>query len=269
MKNQNLKTFCTTALISAASLLSIAHAQGPVTPVPGYLPEFDYQVTNFNSIEEAKAAMNSETTQTSANSICANRAAVWSYNMNRTMNVNVGKMFIFFTENSKTDEDSGEWAFHVAPYVLVNGQEYVLDMGFGVFKKLPVTIDTWSQHFSAGGDCQVLDPVHNPDDLALEKNDVNADWMTPLTGGKYPPRQYPPTNGHNCYLRKMPMYYSFPIEVYGVDLFLAGQAEYKDYLRSSFDPQSMIASCRQATTVFFKLAHSCEDYLGLTPPSSN
>jgi hypothetical protein len=252
---QNFKTAFATAMLATLSLGSVALAQSAATPpaaTPGYLADFDYQVTNFSTYEEAAAAMNLETTETLGKSICENRAEVWSYMMNKTLNINVGKVFILFTDQSDPKEDT-EWAFHVAPYVLINGQEYVLDTAFDVFDHMPKPLGEWTTYFSKVPDCAVLDPIHNPDDLAMEANNLA-------------PHQYPVTNGHICYLRKMPMYYISPVTVYKSDLAMA-QGTTNNFLETSFDKEDVLSSCRQAMGRGL-FSDPCMKYLGFAKPSN-
>jgi hypothetical protein len=258
MKTQ-LSIIYSLVALSFLSLSPCAHAQGAL-PLPGYLSDYQYQVANVSS-DEAQALMQTETKQTSDGSICANRADVWSFIMNKQAGTQVGKVFIHFTAEGEANENK-QWAYHVAPYILIDGEEYVLDGGFDVFHHQPVKLADWMQYFGKDN-CAVLDPVHNPGDLALEQNDLPNDSVTPLTYTKGGARQYPSENGHKCYIRKAPMYYVYPIDVYAADLALAGQNEYSSYLLSAFDQGDALQACNQALDGFYRMSHSCKSYLGI------
>jgi hypothetical protein len=227
---------------------------------PGYLADFGYQVTNYSSVSEAQSIMDLETRDTKQDSICANRATLWTYIISQKKPVQFGKVFIHLTALGEANED-GNWAYHVAPYVIVNGEEYVLDAGFSEFNGEPVPMSRWTNYFGKSEHCAVLDPQHNPAHLALEKNNLPSDDLTPLTynGGKA--RQYPTTESI-CYIRKTPMYYSFPFQVYGADLFMSGQKQYSEFNRNEFDRNEVFDACLQARVNGLRASHSCAKYLG-------
>jgi len=240
-------------------LSSFAHAQ---VPASGFLADYQYQVANLPSVEAAQALMNTETRDTASNSVCANRADVWTYMMHKGQNVQVGKVFIHFTKLGQANENK-QWAYHVAPYVVVDGQEMVLDNGFDQFHHAPALLSDWTNYFGKSSNCVVLDPTHNPEHLKLEKNDLPNDSVDPLTYTRGSARQYPTIEGI-CYIRKVPMYYVYPIDVYGADLTLSGQTQFSKYLIHDFDQDDVLAACRQALTLGARIAKSCSNYLGIT-----
>jgi len=247
-----------------ASLLTVgtpaAHAQ---SQTPGFLSDYQYQVVNLPSIQDAQRLMDLEYTDTRDRSVCANRAEIWSYMIKQKTGMNVGKVFVHFTDKGQADEN-GEWAYHVAPYVLVNGVEYVLDNGFYVFGHHPVRMTEWENYFGKSPNCVVLDPTHNPAHLALEQNNLPNDSVTPLNYKSGNARQYPSTEGI-CYVRKVPMYYWFPYQVYGADLYLAGNPEYARYISTDFNPDDVVDACKQASHLgsIFGRENACKKYLGL------
>jgi hypothetical protein len=246
--------FCGLGLLG---LNTVAVAQ----TTPGFLSDYQYQVANLSSMEQAQSLIDSETRDTTQNSICANRADIWSFIMNKNTNLQVGKVFIHFTAEGEATE-SAAWAYHVAPYVLVNGEEMVLDSAFGVFHGQPTPLADWTNYFGKSRNCVVLDPTHNPAHLALEQNNLPNDNVNPNTFTRGAPRQYPATEGI-CYIRKVPMYYVYPIDVYGADLTLAGQSQYSRYLINQFSTDDALAACKQAMTLGARLSQSCKSYFGL------
>lgn len=225
---------------------------------PGFQSDFNYQVTNVATLEEAQAIMDTEIGDLRNKSICANRAEIWSFIMNKQKHIQVGKVSIHFTALGETD-DNKQWAYHIAPYILVNGEEYVLDSAFDEFKNHPVKMAEWQKYFGTSPNCVVLDPVHNPAHLKLEAN--NTGGRDPFDFKHNRASQYP-TNEGVCYIRKIPMYYFSIGEVYGADLALSGQEHYSSFIKNSFKQSEVMEACRQAVTPGFRKKTSCEKYFG-------
>ena len=225
---------------------------------PGYLKDFDYQVAHVSSWAEAHGLEKLMSVETRDRSICSNRAHVWANDLARYRNIKVGKVFLHFTENQNSSS-THDWTYHVAPYVIVKGKEVVLDPVFFVFGGMPVSLENWTNNFAKSKKCIVLDPVNNPEHLALEKNNLASDSMNPLdyNGGV----RYYPSGKAKCYIRKVPMYYQYPAEVYGVDLYHSGKNEFASFEKWYFDEASVESACQQAMNFKFKMKHSCSDYL--------
>jgi len=243
-------------LFALLSLTVSAHADQA-----GFLKDFNYQVTELKDMGQAQALENLMTTDTRQMSICANRAHLWANDLARLRNIQTGKVFIHFTAKGEANEN-GDWAYHVAPYVIVKGEEIVLDPGFGVFGGKPVKLSAWTKYFGKSENCVVLNPTENASHLVLEKNDIGSDDVTPLSSRYGTARQYPSTEGI-CYIRKTPMYYQFPVDVYGVDLLHSGKSEFSAYDMKAFDEDSVLMACKQATSISFKMKHDCASYLGI------
>ena len=244
-------------IFAILSLASVAHAEQP-----GYLKDFNYQVVQLTDPQQAQILESSLTTETRQTSICANRAHYWAYELYKFQNqVQTGKVFIHFTAAGEANENK-DWAFHVAPYVIVNGEEMVLDPAFAVFNKRPVKMADWTNYFGKSKNCVVLDPIGNPEHLKLEMNNIGSDDKTPLSAVTGFARQYPSTEGI-CYIRKVPMYYQWPSEVYGVDLFHAGNPAYERFNYTGFDGDGVLQACKQAVKWNVQLQKSCSDYLGI------
>lgn len=115
---------------------------------------------------------------------CFKRAHMWSFDMWSKLGIQSQKIFIFYTSRYKTLEDE-KWWFHVAPVIVSNGVEYVLD---GTFMEKPITVKEW-QHFfikSENITCPLIDKI--------------ADYE----------------NGQQrrlCYIMKVPMYYLSPLDI--------------------------------------------------------
>lgn len=247
--------------LSFIVLTAPVFAHGQSSEMPGFLSDYHYQVTNLSSYAEAQALMDTEAPETGNKSICGNRAQVWAYIMNQRKAVQIGKVFIHFTAKGQADENK-EWSFHVAPYVMVNGEEVVLDRAFAAFNQKPTPLSNWTNYFGKSTKCVVLDPLHNPTHMNLEHNNLPNDQVDPISYKRGGARQYPSTEGI-CYIRKVPMYYAFPIDVYGADLALSGQSRFNSYLKSSFSKSDVLDSCKQAMTTSFRMSQSCAKYLGI------
>lgn len=239
------------------STAGVAQTQGPVKQA-GYQSDFHFQVSNVATLKEAQDIMDTEISDLRNKSICANRAEIWTFIMNKTKHVQVGKVIIHFTKLGEADENK-QWAYHIAPYILVNGEEYVLDSAFDEFKNHPVKMADWQNYFGKSPACVVLDPVHNPAHLKLEAN--NTGGLDPMDFKSNRARQYPSTEGI-CYIRKLPMFYFSIGQVYGADLALSGQGQYSSFIKTDFKQSEVMEACRQAVSQSFKSKTPCEQYLG-------
>ena len=70
---------------------------------------------------------------------CFERAHFWAYQMYREKSVHSQKAFVYFTRKY-TQLINGQWWFHVAPLVTMNGEQYSLDPEF---LDRPVTLEAW------------------------------------------------------------------------------------------------------------------------------
>jgi hypothetical protein len=100
--------------------------------------------SDLQSIEEAtelfKSMLNDGDRRRSQ---CFKRAHIWAYDMWSKLGLSTQKVFIFYTQRYIQLEDF-EWWFHVAPLVVVRGEDYVLD---GTFMQKPITLKGWKDYF--------------------------------------------------------------------------------------------------------------------------
>lgn len=115
---------------------------------------------------------------------CFKRAHMWSFDMWSKLNIFSQKVFIFYTQRYIQLEEF-DWWFHVAPMVVVQGEEYVLD---GTFMSKPVTVKAWKDYFikSEKINCPVAEIYTD-----FSKNQWNR----------------------LCYLMKVPMYHFSPLDI--------------------------------------------------------
>lgn len=119
-----------------------------------------------------------------ARSQCFKRAHMWAFDMWSKLGLNTQKVFIFYTQRYAILEDF-EWWFHVAPLVVADGEEFVMD---GTFFEKPVRLKEWQHHFIKSN--KITCPV-------IEKyQDYEAGHFKRL-----------------CYLMKVPMFYFSPLDI--------------------------------------------------------
>lgn len=102
-------------------------------------------LTTLPTYEAAQKLMDTFNGATDDDSECYNRAYVWNYEASTLQNVNLGKIWIFFTKKY-IREYKYKWWFHVAPFAKVddgNGR-YILDRGFTM---VPYNITNWKDIF--------------------------------------------------------------------------------------------------------------------------
>jgi hypothetical protein len=115
---------------------------------------------------------------------CFKRAHIWAYDMWSKLGLFSQKIFIFYTQRYIQLEDF-EWWFHVAPMIVVKGEDYVLD---GTFMSKPVTLKQWKDYFIKSEDitCPMIDRYQ----------DYSENQWKRL-----------------CFLMKTPMYYFSPLNI--------------------------------------------------------
>jgi len=120
---------------------------------------------------------------------CFKRAHIWAFDMWSKLNISSEKIFIFYTQRQVQLEDN-EWWFHVAPLVVVNGEDYVLD---GTFMDKPTPLKAWKDFFIKSK--QINCPI------AKNYDEYTKNQWTKL-----------------CYLMKVPMYFLSPLDIENRDL---------------------------------------------------
>lgn len=97
----------------------------------------NFNVTDLSSPQELQEAYN--ITRKNGGGECFQRAHFWSYQLFRERNYKTEKVFIFFSARYKR-LIQGQWWFHVAPSIFMQGRPYVLD---NEFLRKPVTLEAW------------------------------------------------------------------------------------------------------------------------------
>ena len=120
---------------------------------------------------------------------CFKRAHMWAFDMWSKMNISSQKVFIFYTQRYIQLEEF-EWWFHVAPMVVVKGEEYVLD---GTFMNKPIPVREWQSYF------------------------IKSDKITCPVAANY--EEYSKNQWSRlCYLMKVPMYFFSPLDIKNRDV---------------------------------------------------
>jgi hypothetical protein len=115
-----------------------------------HLEEFNYQVPDIREKNLTKETLFHQMDRTLVrvkDSICSNRAHVWSYQLKKK-DIVAPKIFLFFTPKTARF-DGVTWWHHVAPLVNENGQLWVMDAGFPKRIKSPLSIEAWLNKFDA------------------------------------------------------------------------------------------------------------------------
>lgn len=228
----------------------------------GFLKDFNYQLTDF-----AKAGISKEVVFdrmerkmiSLENSICSNRAHLWAYDIFRSTGANTGKIFVFFGRSIWEGDKKNGWMYHVAPYIIENGTEFVMEAGYSDVVK-PLSIDDWVANETYGR-------VRGSECLEITAAD------TDLTEYFYERRNLPERRGNNlpsarCYLRKVPAYYWFPMSIATRDLGRDVNGKKVDFNPTAFDKEEVLSACTEAASgkigrIFGGGKSKCKKYLGM------
>jgi hypothetical protein len=118
-------------------------------------PLANYDLTQMDSYESAQDLMNTFKGNTKEKSQCYNRAHVWTYESFVNEQVNLGKVWIFFSKKY-LKEYRYKWWFHIAPFTKIKGYDtpYILDRGFTM---VPYTLENWKNiYMKNNAQCKVV-----------------------------------------------------------------------------------------------------------------
>lgn len=102
------------------------------------------KITQLENTSQLNKVMNSFRNDLDKHKQCFNRAHVWSYETKVKHNVNLGKVWLFFTQKYIKTYNY-KWWFHIAPFTEVNQQKYVLDKTYS--KGGAQTVNSWKNMF--------------------------------------------------------------------------------------------------------------------------
>lgn len=219
--------------ITAVVLCSITPAFGA-----GYLKDFDYQLTDIATkglIKETLFARTETSFMDLEKSICANRAHVWGYDLTRFNRINTGKIFFFFGESIWTKEDKHGYMYHVAPYIIENGIEYVMESSYPSEMKAPVTVEEWMES-------ETYNRIRASD--CLEITAADTDLTEYFYARAYlPEKRGAGKQGARCYFRKVPGHYWFPTSIALHDLKKDGDGRKVEFDPKAFDVDDVLEAC--------------------------
>jgi len=221
------------------------------------LPDFkNWELTEISKLGYKKETLFSQMNRDLlklTNSICSNRALVWAYDFKRKQNIDAGKIFLFFTEETG-DIGLKTWWYHVSPIINEKGIIYALDAGFPALVKKPFTVKEWLKQFAHRETCKEI--------KASEIDLVNRMFK----GAVYPARtQY---GSYDCYYILTPGGYWTPSSVAKGLLGTDETGAQVNYERDEIDKEEVFEACVEAATSPLGRAlgggkKRCEKYLGL------
>ena len=156
-----------------------------------------YEPSDLGSYERAEAVFYSLDRSMKKRSQCYQRAHLWSYYMWRSQGIKSQKVFMFYTDRYIRNYKF-KWWFHVAPFVVADKVEYVVDR---TFTNGPLEMNEWT-------------------DVFMENK---AKCPNIAAYSEYEKNQYT----QDCYLLKVPMYYYQPLNLEALE-----GGEYVDSFRS-------------------------------------
>jgi hypothetical protein len=222
-------------------LLGIAFISASALGQSGFITDFNYQVTDIArqglKKEQLFARMERKIIDLEK-SICANRAHLWAYDLHRFWGLNTGKIFIFFSSSVWQNDKKG-WMYHVAPYIVENGVEYVMEASYNDVKQ-PLTVFDWVENESdgklAGDECLEITAA----DVDLTKYFYERFNLPEQRNNGKP--------GARCYIRKVPGHYWFPTSIALHDLKKDAKGRAVDFNPQGFDRDDVLEACTEAAS---------------------
>lgn len=170
-------------IITNISPLSSAQTQGLDLNFFAINLDRDDRPTDIGSLERAQRIFKNLNDGDKSRSQCFKRAHIWSWDMWTNHGITSQKIYMFYTRRYIQLEDF-DWWFHVAPMVVADGVELVMDK---TFTKEPTTVPEWKKKFM--------------------KSEVKCNEITKYA--EYEDHQW----NRLCYIMKTPMYYFRPFDI--------------------------------------------------------
>lgn len=131
-------------------------------------------------------------------SVCANRALMWLWDIKDKFNVDAGKVFVFYTGRygavGRTD-----WWYHVAPVVNEKGSLWVMEGAYPDIFDRPLTVNQWFKAFIGTTNCK---EIGAEDTDLIERMLVAKRFPSQTSEGKV-----------DCYYKIVPSGYAYPASV--------------------------------------------------------
>jgi hypothetical protein len=208
---------------------------------PGYIPDFNYQVSDLATMGLSRQTLFQKMERKMLDlekSICANRAHIWAYDLSK-YNIQTGKIFLFFGSSIWTNDKHG-YMYHVAPYIVDNGVEYMMEASYGDLTE-PLQIKEWVENETYGrvtaGDC-------------IELTAEDTDMTEYFYERKNLPENVRPSGkpAARCYYRKVPGYYWFPTSIAYHDLKKDANGRKVEFNPKEFDKDDVVEACVEAAS---------------------
>lgn len=250
------------SFILSALFLFVSSAFAQEVQVPGYDGVFLADLTAQGNSKEKMFRKMQHRLIKEQDSICANRAHMWSFDFQRFFQADSAKVFIFYTP--KTSRDSADsWWYHVAPVVNDEGKLYAMD---GSFFDQPIKVEEWVEYF-AKGDIKKCYEIKNEDADLIKLMFNTMPFPKETSHGKF-----------DCYYKIVPATIWFPI---GIAFDLLGTNQKGDpilFTRNEKIPETeALEACIEASETDHKddrgnnskkARERCEKYLGATEPGA-
>lgn len=252
-------TLCVFTAPAFSQTWEIPETPGTPSLSDGAMPYYHYQLTDIAKVGLTSKQLFSEVRNDwmeLKHSVCSNRAHIWGYDMYRHHNINVGRIFIFFTADVWKGEKKG-YMYHAGTYVIENGQEWVLERSYNeVFR--PLTIVEWMDNEMEG---------KAPASQCIEITEKDTD-LTEYFYERYnlPRKREGGKPSAPCYFRKVPGYLPYPASVAEIDFKKDADGKPSTYNPTDFDFNEVMTACIDSRVGHKKLrqigaADFCRSYL--------
>lgn len=209
------------------------------------IPQYNYIVRDIRERKLSKEflylKMNRKLVR-SKDSICSNRAHVWTWDFHLN-NIESPKIFLFFTP--KTGHFDGvTWWYHVAPLINEGGKLWVMDAGYPAKVSSPLTIKDWMKAFN--GVKSVCKEIKSSETDLVQMMNSAKTFPEQTQHGKY-----------NCYFRITPPGYWTPSQV--------AKNILGKFNRDSINESEVFSACIEAATTpfgyLFRKKGQCRHFL--------
>ncbi len=129
-----------------------------VTAQDIFLPDYNTHLTDVESVGLSKERVFRQLDRNTVDvyeSVCSNRAHVWTYQLAKQKNITAGKIFVFYTDRSGMAREENWW-YHVAPVISAKGEFSVIDGGLPGVIDRPLTKEAWFKKIVNYTDCREI-----------------------------------------------------------------------------------------------------------------
>lgn len=123
-----------------------------------FLPDYNTHLTDVKAVGSSKERVFRQLDRNLVDvyeSVCSNRAHLWTYQLAREKQITAGKIFVFYTDRSGMARTENWW-YHVAPVISSEGQLWVVDGGLPGVVDSALKPDAWFKKIVNYKDCREL-----------------------------------------------------------------------------------------------------------------